>query len=282
MRKLKLFLISLITLIFVGNIQAQSKLGIGLTGGYNLSIAGLSNWYTGTIKFGGKIIFPSSESNELELEYAYSRFTDGSIAERMFAYKSIQKYAYVDLDGTKEFITDINGNFIPYDKIDKTKYPKAKGKNIDSLYSAGGSSFMTVNSITINSVIYFDRMSFLDSRFFITGGAGFYIYKHSVDSLLYGGRPIYKGKPVYMKPFVDSRVALGINIGGGYNMEISKNISFDFRARYNLVIGELRPLEAYGFKGKGFATDDKNIGGLLKVFPIQYIDIVTSIKYYFQ
>jgi len=262
-------------------LNAQKKIGVGLIGGYSLPIGNLSNWYSGIELFGGRIIFGSSVNNEYEVEYNYLNYSNSSMTERMFAYKSQKKYAYLtDEKGETIFISDNNGNYIPYSEVDKNKYPNAKGKFADSLYSSSGSSNMTINSITINSVAYIGRMDILKSRFFITGGLGFYIYKHHVDSLLYGGRPFKNGKKVFLEPFEDSRVALGFNFGGGVEFQISDDFSMDIRLRYNFIVGEIRPMEAYTYKGNGFASDDKRITPLEKVFPIQNINLSASIKYY--
>ncbi len=284
MHNIKLLLITLIALIFVGHLNAQNKWGVGLTGGYDLPIENLSNWYSGTPLLGGKIIFSSSADTDFEIEYNYSNFSNSSITDRMFAYKSQIKYAYEtkDLNGKPIFLLDNSGNYIPKNEVNENEHPKAKWSNADSLYSSNGSSNMTISSITINKVFYFERINALSSRFFITGGLGFHIYKHSVDSLLYGGLPFKNGKKVFLKPFDDSRVALGFNIGGGLESQIADNIAFDVRVKYSLIIGELRPMEAYTYKGSGFASEDKQIEPLEKVFPIQHVSFSASIKYYFQ
>ena len=283
MYKIKLLSITLITFVMVGQLHAQRRWGVGLTGGYNLPIAGYNNWYTGTGLFGGKLIFQSSSNSELEIEYNYSNFSNSSMAERMFSSKSQIKYAYLlNEEGEAVFIIDADGKHIPFAEVDENKYPKAKGRTVDSLYSSEGSSRMTVHSITVNTVKYFERNNFLNSRFFLTGGVGFHIYKHQVDSLLYGGKPIdSKGNKIFLEPFEDSRVALGFNIGGGLDAKISEHITLDIRTRYHVFVGELRPMEAYKYKGEGFASEDKTIDVLEKVFPIQYITFSASIKYFF-
>ena len=282
MYKIKLLSITLIALVMVGQLHAQSKWGVGLTGGYNLPIAGYNNWYSGTGLFGGKLIFESSSSSELEIEYNYSNFSNSSMAERMFSSKSQIKYAYLPNENEAIFIIGADGKHIPFSEVDKNKYPKAKGKTADSLYSSEGSSKMTLHSITLNTVKYFERNNFLNSRFFLTGGVGFHIYKHQVDSLLYGGKPIdSEGNKIFLEPFEDSRVALGFNIGGGLDAKISEQIVLDIRTRYNVIVGELRPIEAYKYKGEGFASENKTIDVLEKVFPIQYITFSASIKYFF-
>lgn len=284
MRKIKLVLLILIPLVLTSQINAQKKLGIALTGGYDISVAGLGNWYFGAGLVGGKIIFSSSENSEIEIEYNYSNFSNSSIANRMFSYRSQVKYGYENKNSDDDpiFLVDGKGKYIPFDEVDKTVHPNVQGAYADSLYFSNGKANMTVHSITINSVSYFDRMNFLDSRFFITCGAGLYIYNHQVDSLLFAGKPIRGGKKVNMEPFEDSRVALGFNFGGGLDMFIADGFSLDIRAKYNFLIGELRPLEAYNYEGKGFTKDGKNVGGYKKVFPIQYITLSASIKYYFQ
>ncbi len=284
MHKIKLLLIVLISLIFIGHLDAQKKSGIGLVGGYDISISGLSNWYSGAGLIGGKIVFCTSSNNSLEIEYNYHSFLNSSMPDRMFIAKSQIKYAYENKDANNKpiFITDDQGNYIPYKKIDKQTYPNAKKSFADSLYSSSGSSKMTVHSITINTIKYFTQNNFFQSRFFIMGGIGFHVYKNQVDSLLYGGQPIYRGKKVYMKPFEDSRVALGFNLGGGIEIPVTNNINFDLRTKYNFIVGELRPMEAYKYKGHGFKKDAEEIGILKKVFPLQYITISASFTYYFQ
>ncbi len=284
MYKIKLLLTTLIVLILIGELHAQNSWGVGLVGGYDIPLSGLKNWYSSAALTGGKIIFNTSQNNELEIEYNYNVFLNSTMSERMFAAKSQIKYAFVDKDANNKpmFLTDANGNYIPYAEVDKQTYPNAKQTYADSLYSSSGSSRMTVHSITVNTIKYFDEINFLKSRLFITGGFGFYFYKNEVDSLLYGGQPIYRDKKVFMKPFEDSRVSLGFNIGGGIDFLVADNIAIDLRGKYNFIVGELRPIEAYKYKGKGFKKDAEDIGGLTKVFPIQYVTFSASVKYYFQ
>ena len=253
MLKLKQSFICLAVLVIISQLQAQNKIGIALTGGYDIPIGGLSDWYKGTGDYGAKLIFPTSKTNDIEIEYTYSDYTNSSIEERKFSYKS------------------------------QNKYPNEEGNlvTVDSLYSSKGSSHMTVHKIVINTVKYFNRTGFLNSRFLVTGGAGFYIHNHEVDSLIYPGRPIYRDKEIYMDPYSDKRVALGFNIGGGMEFGLTDKMALELRARYNLFISELRPLESYRYEGEGFTSDGKEIGGLENVFPIQYFDISATLKYYF-
>jgi len=254
MYKLKLIFFSIISFVLIGQLTAQDGWGVGVNAGYVLPLGGLRDWYSGTPQFGGNVIFNTSQNSDIQVEYNYCKLSPGSIENRKFSYKSMLKHP------------DENGDM----------------KKLDSLYSSYGSSYMTVNSITINLDKYFSRMNFLNSRFLISGGVGFYIQYHHVDSLLYGGRPIYKHKMLFLKPYEDKRVALGFNLGGGIEFMLNENNVIDLRARYNLFISELRPLEAYRYEGEGFTKDGEDVGPLKQVFPVQYLNFNITYKFFFK
>ncbi len=250
---IKILFTCIVVFSFAGKLTAQDSWGIGVNGGYVLPLGGLHDWYSGTPQYGGTVIFNTSQNTDIQIEYNYCKFSPGSIEDRKFSYKSVLKYP--DEEG--------------------------KMKNVDSLYSSYGSSYMTVNSITLNLDKYFNKMNFLNSRFLITGGVGFYVQRHNVDSLLYAGRPVYRHKMVYMEPYEDKRVALGFNLGCGIEFKINENNAIDIRAKYNLFISDMRPLEAYRYEGEGFTRDGKDVGPLKQVFPIQYLNFNIAYKFFF-
>ena len=65
--------------------------------------------------------------------------------------------------------------------------------------------------------------------------------------------------------FHDKVAALTFSFGGGISIVGSEQFVIDLRLRYNVIMGELRPLEDWGLE---------------KVFPMQAMDLVGGIKYY--
>jgi len=69
-----------------------------------------------------------------------------------------------------------------------------------------------------------------------------------------------------MTPAQDTQTALSANLGFGMEAFITSSVALDVRARYNFIIGELRPFEDWK---------------LQKVFPLQLFDLSAGLKFYF-
>ena len=104
-------------------------------------------------------------------------------------------------------------------------------------------------------------------------GTGFYKYNSSVSGLIYPGQKteVAPGAgldpTVHLEPFSDMRTALGVNLGLGLEAFVFSNISLDIRGRYNFVLGQLRPMEAWGIE---------------EGIWLQFFEIGTGVKFYFE
>ena len=133
---------------------------------------------------------------------------------------------------------------------------------------------MTINAFTVNGLYHFvDRMAagggsqqVVVGPYFAFGG-GFYHYTNSVSGLIFAGQPDQGtglDDTLLLDPFKDTDVAWGGSLGGGVEV-LMNNTALDVRARYHLLIGELRQMDAYG------------VG---RTYPLQYFEIGVSIRYY--
>ena len=75
-------------------------------------------------------------------------------------------------------------------------------------------------------------------------------------------------KSLLLEAFSDTRTALGVNVGFGVEGFIFDNISVDLRGRYNVLLGELRPMEAWGIEGQ--------------TFPMQFWNVRAGMRFYFK
>jgi len=227
-------LVGLLLLVWVSLAGAQEvagRWGIGILWNYDAPAFGLRDWYSGTSKIGGTFIYVSSPTRAVEVEYHRAEFTHGSIEEKEFEWAA---------DGNRYL-------------------------------SPEASAEMTFSSVLVNAVLYSSKrgIPFSAARYtpYLVVGGGFYGYEHKVSGLIYPGQ---KTKPldpdVKLEPFSDTRKALGANLGLGVEAFVTSNVSIDLRARYNFIVGELRPMEAWGLK---------------RVFPIQSADVGACVKFYF-
>ena len=136
--------------------------------------------------------------------------------------------------------------------------------------SPGARSEMRINSFLVNVLI---RQSGIMERQkyspYVAFGTGFYDYTTDVRGLIFPGQktaPI--DKSLLLEAFSDTRTALGVNVGAGVEGFIFDNVSVDLRGRYNVLLGELRPMEAWGIEGQ--------------TFPMQFWNVRAGMRFYFK
>ena len=207
--------------------------GLGTFLDYNRSIFKLKDWYeTGRGQAGVVFTYVMSPRTSVEMEFHRSIFENGALEDRAFTW--------------------------PIDGRDY-KSPNALSE-------------MRISSFLVNAVVRRGGGGILAKEkysTYVTVGAGFYDYKTDVSGLIFPGqREAPLDKELVIEPFSDSRTALGANVGLGVEAFVFDNISLDVRARYNLLLGELRPMEAWGLEGQ--------------TFPMQFLNARGGIRFYFK
>lgn len=211
--------------------KTQWRLGLGGYWSLNVPFMGLRDRVTDTGKVGGTLSYVMSSSTILELEGYYAKFNNGKLEDL-------------------EFVWPVDGN---------------------SYSSPQALSEMTLKSAIVNLLVHppsghaFTRGGI--SPYFAFG-VGFYDYDFYNENLVFGAQttpPL--DTTLVLHPFSDTRTALSFNLGLGAQAFIIENWALDVRARYNMVIGELREVVQY------------NIG---HTFPIQLFDMSAGIKFYFK
>ena len=212
------------------------KVGLGLSGNFNFPVFGMSDRFRAQEAFGLYFTYARDARNTLEVEYHRTRFDPGKIQEATFY------------------------------------WPEDKPEEWQRITSPLARNYMTVNAFTINGLYHLKaRTGGSDGVVgspFIAYGGGFYHYKNSVSGLIFAGQPNLGGgidTTLELAPFDDTDVAWGLNVGLGIEVLASGRAAVDARARWNLLIGELRQLESYG---------------VARTFPLHYFEIGLSVKYY--
>lgn len=209
-------------------VAQEGSWGVGVFANYNVPVFGLGDWYDNDSKFGLNAAYVPAPNVTVEMEFHHGNFTDGSLLTRTFTW--------------------IDGN-------DYT--------------SPNAASNMSLNSLLLNALVRLRQIGqpFAASSFapYIAVGGGFYRYRNDVSGLLW---PLQTEAPPVgeMEPFTDQRFALGINAGLGVEAFVIDNVAVDLRARYNMMFGDLRPLEDWELSG---------------TFPLQMLDFGAGIKFYF-
>ena len=226
-------LVLLISASVTSGQESAGRWGVGAFMDYNRAMFKLKDWYSdGRSQVGVVFAYVASPKVNLEVEYHRSRFDHGSLESRPFTWTVDNK---------------------PYTS------PNAVSK-------------MRINSFLVNASIRGGKSQVHRSGSYspyLTVGTGFYDYKTDVRGLIYPGQrtaPLNTG--LLLEPFSDTQTALGANIGLGVEAFIFDNISVDLRGRYNVLLGELRPMEAWGLKGQ--------------TFPLQFWNLRAGIKFYFK
>jgi opacity protein-like surface antigen len=226
LRVLGLLLLLLAVLPLTSSAEVGSW-GVGAFLDYNVPTRGFAQWYGSGTKWGITGSYVPSEMVTVEAEFHREEMKGSELKTATFTWNDGKAY------------TSPNVN-----------------------------SDMTINSLLLNAIVRLAQKgeAFQASSFapYVAVGGGFYRYKNTVSGLLW---PLQKDALVIeMEPFTDQRFALGFNAGLGVEAFIIKNVAVDLRARYNMMIGDLRPLEDWEIS---------------ETFPLQAVDIGAGLKLYF-
>lgn len=208
--------------------DVSGRWGLGAFMDFNMPTLKFADWYSGASKFGMAFAYVPAQKISVEVEYHRSRFKNGSPETRTFTWS-----------------------------VDKKPH-----------LSPGAKASMKFNSLLVNGLIHVGKTGpeYKASTFspYIAVGGGFYRYKHTVDGLLW---PAQKDALILTLPaYTDQQFAFGANLGLGVEAFIIDNVAVDIRARYNFVVGQLRPLEEWGLK---------------ETFPLQMLDLGGGLRFYF-
>jgi len=195
---------------------------------YNKPTQKFADWYSGTSKFGMAFAYVPAQKISVELEFHRAHYKNGAPETATFTW-SVDKKAHLSPNATSD---------------------------------------MKMNSLLVNGLIHLGKKGpdYKASSFspYLAVGGGFYRYKHNVSGLLW---PAQKDALVLQLPaYTDQQYAFGATLGLGVEAFIIDNVAVDIRARYNFVVGQLRPLEDWGLK---------------ETFPLQTLDIGGGLKFYF-
>ena len=201
--------------------------GVGAFANYNVPTFGFGDWYGNETKFGLSASYVPSSKVTVEVEFHRGSFSNGALETLPFTWT----------DG-KEYTS-----------------PNAK-------------SGLTLNRFLVNGLVKLRQIGdpFVASSFasYIAVGGGFYRYKNDVSGMLWPGQA---NELVHeLEAFTDERFSLGFNAGLGVEAFIINNVAVDIRARYNMMIGNFRPMEDWGLE---------------ETFPLQMFDIGAGLKFYF-
>ncbi len=208
------------------------RVGIGGNISLNVPVQGLKTWFDPAPQFGVVVVYHRSPRTELEFEYYHARFEDGSLENAQFTWAPT---------GTQNFQT---------------------------YGSPNANSNMKFHSFLVNGVFHFKRdLANEKTQPYFSFGSGFYHYRTSESGLIFPGQTGNSlNASTVMEPDGDVRTTIGINLGLGLAFQTSDRFAIDLRARYHIIIGQLRPMEAWGLKS---------------VYPFQALDLGLRLKTYF-
>ena len=226
------FIAGLLMLLLVTPALAQDAggtYGVGIFFDRNVPILGFDDRYPASQKLGVVLDYKLSDRTTLEFEYHHARLDDGKIEGKSFTWG-----------------------------IDKKKYQ-----------SPEADSEFNLNSFLINAVVRVGPVPEGETQLvpYVTIGGGFYDYQDKMSGLIYPGQKLEPlDQDQLLDPFVDDHTSLGVNLGVGTSV-VQGRFGLDVRARYHLILGELRPMEAWGLES---------------IYPISMLDVRTTFKFYFQ
>ena len=228
MRVLKVVCVIGAILIAVSGAQAfeSGQSGIGFFGSAHVPMFNFGKWYSISPKLGVSYNYVVTPKIIAEIEYHYSKMGGGDLEERKFRWS-----------------------------VDKNEHlsPQVDQK-------------MSFNSVAASGIVHFRELASSGSTPYLTGGMGFSWFRNKVSGLIFPGQTGTSLDTSLLLPaYEDDWPALTLTLGGGVSIVTSERFLIDIRGRYNIMLGELRPLEDWG---------------LLKTFPLQAFDLVVGFKYF--
>ena len=214
--------------------QAQElRYALGVHGSMLRPAGPLKGWYNISPAFVGQLTYQVSDRTMTEVEVTYSPLADAGLSDRSFTWH--------------------NG---------------LGAANGSSVKSPGAEASMWIGGIVVNGLRTFKPDEAGQSVPYIAAGIGFLKYTHEVSGLIWPGQvgeQIRTDSQGTVETTVDEDVALSINTGLGFYRRTSDQFLVDFRIRWNVSMGELRPYEDWDLK---------------KTFPIFSFNLMVGIKYF--
>lgn len=205
----------------------KGQSGVGFFGSAHVPLFKFGQWYSTSPKFGASYNYVATNRVIAEVEYHYSKMSGG------------------DLD-TREFFWT----------VDKNNYrsPRATQE-------------MNWHSLSASGQLHLRDLSESGANPYLVGGVGFFGFTHKVSGLIFPGQTGTSiDQSIQLEAYEDQVPALTFTVGGGASIASSERFLIDVRVRYNVVFGELRPLEDWG---------------LNKAFPMQALDVLVGVKMFF-
>ena len=210
---------------------------LGVNYGYHIPLQIFREWHDDNAKLTLNYAYITAANVAVEVEYQYASYSHGKLEGMTFVWP-----------------------------VDGKAYS-----------SPEANSTLKFNTLAVNGLLYLKRGGIrLATKAwspYLAVGAGFYRYNSSVSGLIYPGQKseIAPGAGLdlgmHLEPFSDKRTGLGANIGLGLEAFVLDNVSLDLRGRYNFVLGQLRPMEAWG---------------ITEGIWLQFFEIGTGLKFYFE
>jgi hypothetical protein len=215
-------------------VEAQElRYGLGLYGSMLQPMGPFKGWYNISPAFIAQLTYVVSPRTMTEVEVHYTTLSDAGLDGREFVWHNGLGAA--------------NGS--------KVKSPSAKAD-------------MWIASLVVNGLRTFKPDEAGQTVPYIVAGIGFYKFNHEVTGLIWPGQvgnQIKADAQSMLEPTRDTDAALSINTGLGFYHRTSERFLVDFRVRWNVSMGELRPYEDWGLK---------------KTFPIQSLNLMIGLKYF--
>lgn len=189
--------------------KATQLRAIGLNPQINQPIGNLGNWYEITAGIGLTGRFFVSPALHIEVQYAFTHYSDGSVANNAFKWPVDKKYYFS---------------------------PQANAE-------------MDLHTFTVNFLFRRAEKRILNQQFvpFLMVGSGFYAFSNSVSGLIYPGqgtRPL--NTSLLLPDTADEQVSLGASLGAGFEHPLLSRVDLDFRVQYHLILGNIRSFEDWG------------------------------------
>ncbi len=225
------FLIGVFLLASVSTADAQKKWSVGTFFAYNVPIGQLNDQYGPDSKFGVNWSYGLTSRQFLELEYHRSILNNGRLDDAPFRWS-------------------VTGE----DVVSPEAWTKLK-----------------MNSVVLNLLVFMkEAPSFQakDFAYYFQVGVGFYDYTAERHNFVY---PEQKNVPIdltlVLQPQIDGRAALSGHAGFGVQAFVVDNVAVDIRGRWNVMMGDIRPMWDWGISNK--------------TFPMQLLDFGAGMKFYF-
>ena len=232
-KSLVFILAGIIVLASVVTTEAQSarKWGVGTFIAFNSPMGKLGDQFGPSTKLGLNWQYLLSERLYFELEYHHSDWDKGKLVDKTFNW----------------------------------------GVTGADILSPNATQTMKMNSVSANLLIFHQEIpSFRakDFAYYVQVGAGFYNYRAERTNFIFPGQATEPlNTALVLQPQVDTRAALTTHFGLGVQAFAIDNIAVDIRARYHVMMGDIRPMWDWGVENK--------------VFPMMLFDVGAGIKFYF-